>query len=68
MGLFKNDIGRKIVAIKGKFFMRLSQNFFEQQKDINGNVIKKLSTLFIYSNNNVKITWSKRKQVSFYHI
>ena len=37
MGLFKNNIGGKIVAIKGKFFMKLSKNFFAQKRDTNGN-------------------------------
>ena len=40
MGLFKNAIGGNLVAIEGKFFMRLSRNFFAQQKDSNGNAEK----------------------------
>ena len=29
MGLFKNDVGNKIVSIKGKLFIKLSKSFFE---------------------------------------
>ena len=37
MGLSINNIGGTISAIQGKFFVKLSKNFFSQQLDHNGN-------------------------------
>jgi hypothetical protein len=65
MGLFKNDIGRKIVAIKGKFFMRLTQNFFEQQKDSNGNA-EKCAVSWGFGSPSIKDSLSWKPEPKFY--
>ena len=65
MGLFKNNIGGKIVAIKGKFFMRLSQNFFEQQKDSNGNA-EKCAVSWGFGSPSIKDSLSWKPEPKFY--